>query len=46
LELANQMLKENEAETWKKSMQNIINFLRQGEEDDRLKMLSKGIYLI
>ena len=43
LDLANQMLNENEAETWKKSLQNIINLLEQGEENERLQMLSKGI---
>ena len=29
LDLANQMLNENEAETWKKSLQNIIDLLKK-----------------
>ena len=43
LDLAQQMSIENEAETWKKSVQNITNLLRQGEENERFKMLSHGI---
>ena len=43
LDLANQMLNENETETWKKSVENVANLLEQGEENERLRMLSKGL---